>query len=50
MTAGPVEDEAWLRAALAARGLTLRPEDAAAALATARFLAQAARRVHEAGR
>ena len=44
-----VEDEAWLRAALATHGLTLRPEDAAATLATARFLAAAARRVQAAG-
>ena len=50
MTVRPVEDEAWLCSALAALNLTLRPEDAAAALATARFLAAAARRVHEAGR
>ena len=46
----PVEDEAWLRAALAAHDLTLRPEDATATLATARFLADAARRVREAER
>lgn len=48
MTAGAVEDAAWLRAALAQHGLNLRPEDTAAALATARFLAEAARRVREA--
>ena len=41
----PPEDNAWLRAALVTKGLTLRPEDAAATLATARFLAEAARRV-----
>ncbi|MFN0114498.1 MAG: hypothetical protein ACKVPY_07475 [Paracoccaceae bacterium] len=45
----PPEDEAWLRSALARHGLTLRPEDAAAALATARFLAEAAQKVREAG-
>lgn len=45
MTASPPEDEAWLRAALAALGLTLRPEDVSATLATAQFLAEAARRV-----
>ena len=51
MTGGaakPVEDEAWLRAALVARGLTLRPEDIPATLATARFLADAARLVRAA--
>lgn len=37
-----------LRKALAAQGLKLRPEDEAATLATARFLAQAARLVREA--
>ena len=46
--ATPVEDAAWLRAALAAQGLTLQPEDAAATLATARFLADAARLVRAA--
>ena len=50
MTVSPVEDEAWLRTALAARGLTLRTEDVAAALAAARFLAEAARSIHGAGR
>ena len=44
----PVEDEAWLRAALAAYDLTLRPEDTPATLATARFLADAARLVRAA--
>ncbi len=44
----PPEDEAWLRAALATKGLTLRPEDTAATLSTARFLAEAARRVRNA--
>ena len=47
-TTTPPQDDAWLRAALATKGLTLRPEDAAATLATARFLAEAARRVREA--
>lgn len=42
------DDLAALRAALAARGLALRPEDEAAALATARFLAQAAALVRDA--
>ena len=37
-----------LRKALAAQGLTLRAEDEAATLATARFLLQAARLVREA--
>ena len=46
--ARPVEDEAWLRAAIAAHGLTLRREDAPATLATARFLADAARLVRAA--
>lgn len=46
----PDEDEGWLRAALAAQGLTLRPEDVAATLATARFLAAAARRIRDAAR
>ena len=49
MTAGPCEDAAWLRAALAAQDLTLRSEDIPATLATARFLADAARLVREAG-
>ena len=48
--ASPVEGETWLRAALAAQGLTVRPEDAPAALATARFLADAARLVRAAAR
>ena len=48
MTARPVEDAAWLCAALVPHGLTLPPEDAPAALATAQFLADAARRVREA--
>ena len=43
-------DEAGLRHALAAQGLTLRPEDMAATLATARFLLQAARLVQQAAR
>ena len=43
-------DQARLRAALAAQGLTLRPEDVAATLATARFLMQAARLVQQAAR
>jgi hypothetical protein len=43
------EDLAWLRAMLARHALTLRPEDAEAALATARFLAAAARQVRAAG-
>lgn len=37
-----------LRKALSARGLTLRPEDEAATLATARFLLHAAQLVREA--
>jgi hypothetical protein len=41
-------DEARLRAALDARGLCLRPEDAAATLATARFLLRAADLVRKA--
>ncbi len=41
-------DEAGLRAALEARGLRLRPEDAAATLATARFLLRAAELVRDA--
>jgi hypothetical protein len=48
MTPPEARNEAWLRAALAARGLTLRPEDAAATLAVARFLAEAAQRLREA--
>ena len=41
-------DEAGLRAALEARGLRLRPEDAAATLATVRFLLRAAELVRKA--
>ena len=41
-------DEATLRALLEARGLRLRPEDAAATLATARFLLRAADLVRKA--
>ena len=41
-------DEARLRAALEARGIRLRPEDAAATLATARFLLRAAELVRKA--
>lgn len=44
----PQENEAWLREALERFGLTLRDEDAAPALATARFLAEAARRIRAA--
>jgi hypothetical protein len=41
-------DSDALRAAIAARGLSLRPEDEAATLSTARLLLQAARLVREA--
>ena len=41
-------DEGRLRAALEARGLRLRPEDAEATLATARFLLKAAEMVRRA--
>ena len=41
-------DEARLRAALEARGLRLRPEDAAPTLATARFLLRAAELLRQA--
>ena len=44
----PPEDEAWLSTAITMHGLALRPEDAAATLATGRFLAEAARRVRDA--
>jgi hypothetical protein len=41
------EDLAWLRAALQRHGLALRPEDEGATLATARFLAAAARLIRQ---
>lgn len=41
-------DAERLRQLLAVRGLTLRPEDEAATLATARFLQRAARLVRQA--
>ncbi len=41
-------DAGRLRALLTKRGLTLRPEDEAATLATARFLLGAAERVRQA--
>ena len=41
-------DEGTLRALLEARGLRLRPEDAAPTLATARFLLKAAEMVRRA--
>ncbi|MGQ0567320.1 MAG: hypothetical protein ACT4OK_19970 [Gemmobacter sp.] len=42
--------EADLKKVIAAQGLVLRDEDAAATLATARFLIEAARRVQGAAR